>query len=78
MGYTIYRAVIDEGLIEEARHHVEWLLDITEEFIDPNIALFASHYICKPAGDRGGPRSGSHPLRHPRSIRACRLSPGRV
>ena len=27
------------------------LLDIAELFIGPNIALFASHYICKPAGD---------------------------
>src|SRR5437868_845741 len=27
------------------------LLDIAEQFIGPNIALFASHYICKPPGD---------------------------
>ncbi|MDW8367312.1 MAG: phytanoyl-CoA dioxygenase family protein [Abditibacteriales bacterium] len=27
------------------------LLDIVEAFIGPNIALFASHYICKPGGD---------------------------
>jgi ectoine hydroxylase-related dioxygenase (phytanoyl-CoA dioxygenase family) len=27
------------------------LLDIAEEFIGPDIALFASHYISKPAGD---------------------------
>ncbi|MCA9433030.1 MAG: phytanoyl-CoA dioxygenase family protein [Candidatus Omnitrophica bacterium] len=27
------------------------LLDIAEVFIGPNIALFASHYISKPAGD---------------------------
>jgi phytanoyl-CoA hydroxylase len=27
------------------------LLDIAQQFIGPNIALFASHYICKPAGD---------------------------
>lgn len=27
------------------------LLDIAERFIGPNIALFASHYICKPPGD---------------------------
>jgi phytanoyl-CoA hydroxylase len=27
------------------------LLDIAELFIGPNIALFASHYICKPPGD---------------------------
>ncbi len=27
------------------------LLDLVEPFIGPNIALFASHYICKPGGD---------------------------
>ncbi|MBI5093759.1 MAG: phytanoyl-CoA dioxygenase family protein [Candidatus Hydrogenedentes bacterium] len=27
------------------------LLDIAEQFIGPNIALFASHYICKPPYD---------------------------
>jgi phytanoyl-CoA hydroxylase len=27
------------------------LLDIVEAFIGPDIALFASHYICKPGGD---------------------------
>ncbi|MCS6777586.1 MAG: phytanoyl-CoA dioxygenase family protein [Chloroherpetonaceae bacterium] len=27
------------------------LLDIAEQFIGPNIALFASHYICKPPHD---------------------------
>ena len=27
------------------------LLDIAEQFIGANIALFASHYICKPPGD---------------------------
>jgi ectoine hydroxylase-related dioxygenase (phytanoyl-CoA dioxygenase family) len=27
------------------------LLDIAQQFIGPNIALFASHYICKPPGD---------------------------
>lgn len=27
------------------------LLDVAEQFVGPNIALFASHYICKPAGD---------------------------
>lgn len=27
------------------------LLDIAEAFLGPNIALFASHYICKPPGD---------------------------
>jgi ectoine hydroxylase-related dioxygenase (phytanoyl-CoA dioxygenase family) len=28
----------------------ERLLDIAEQFVGPDIALFASHYICKPAG----------------------------
>ena len=27
------------------------LLDIAQQFIGPDIALFASHYICKPPGD---------------------------
>lgn len=27
------------------------LLDVAEQFIGPNIALFASHYICKSPGD---------------------------
>ncbi|MFM7321155.1 MAG: phytanoyl-CoA dioxygenase family protein [Armatimonadota bacterium] len=27
------------------------LLDIAQQYIGPDIALFASHYICKPAGD---------------------------
>lgn len=27
------------------------LLDVAEQFVGPNIALFASHYICKPPGD---------------------------
>jgi phytanoyl-CoA hydroxylase len=27
------------------------LLDVAEAFLGPNIALFASHYICKPPGD---------------------------
>lgn len=27
------------------------LLDVAQEFIGPNIALFASHYLSKPAGD---------------------------
>jgi len=34
------------------------LLDIAEQFIGPNIALFASHYICKP------PREGQPVLWH--------------
>lgn len=29
----------------------ERLLDLVEPIIGPNIALFASHYICKPGGD---------------------------
>ena len=29
----------------------ERLLDIAEIFIGPDIALFASHYLCKPPGD---------------------------
>jgi ectoine hydroxylase-related dioxygenase (phytanoyl-CoA dioxygenase family) len=29
----------------------ERLLDIAQEYVGPNIALFASHYISKPAGD---------------------------
>jgi phytanoyl-CoA hydroxylase len=27
------------------------LLDVAQEFVGPNIALFASHYLSKPAGD---------------------------
>lgn len=82
-GYCIARNVLDEGLVSEARQHVQWLaerhpdvrpellghtfmthdpfwvrlisddrlLDIAEQFIGPNIALFASHYIAKPPFD---------------------------
>jgi len=78
-GYVIFREVLDADLIQEASHHVEWLmqrhpdhrpellhhylmtndpfwvrlisddrlLDIAELFVGPNIALFASHYLCK-------------------------------
>lgn len=78
-GYVIVRDVLDSALIEEARHHIDWLLernpgvrpesldvhlitqdafwvrlisddrllDVAEQFIGPNIALFASHYIAK-------------------------------
>ncbi|MGH7491980.1 MAG: phytanoyl-CoA dioxygenase family protein [bacterium] len=78
-GYAIFRKVLEAGLVEEARQHVDWLLqknpdtrpeqlhhflmtddpfwvrlisddrllDVAEQFIGPNIALFASHYICK-------------------------------
>jgi phytanoyl-CoA hydroxylase len=78
-GYVVVRDVLDTRLIEEAREHVDWLLeknpgtrpeqlhhnlmrddpfwvrlvgddrllDIAEQFIGPNIALFASHYIAK-------------------------------
>jgi len=27
------------------------ILDLVEPILGPNIALFASHYICKPGGD---------------------------
>jgi ectoine hydroxylase-related dioxygenase (phytanoyl-CoA dioxygenase family) len=79
-GYVIFPKVLDQDLIEEARRHVDWLLqkhpdlrpeqlgnnlmtrdafwvrlirddrllDIAEQFIGPNIALHASHYIAKP------------------------------
>lgn len=78
-GYVIARNVLDSGLIQEARTHIEWLLakhpdlrgeqlghtlvqndpfwvrlisddrllNVAEQFIGPNIALFASHYIAK-------------------------------
>lgn len=49
---------------EALHHHLMWddpfwirlisdprLLDLVEGIIGPNIALFASHYICKPGGD---------------------------
>ncbi len=36
----------------------ERLLDVAEQFIGPNIALFASHYICKP------PKTGRAVLWH--------------
>jgi phytanoyl-CoA hydroxylase len=80
-GFVLFRNVVDAGLIEEARTHVEWLqarhpnlrgeelghtlmskdpfwvrlisddrlVDIAELFVGPNIGLFASHYISKPA-----------------------------
>jgi ectoine hydroxylase-related dioxygenase (phytanoyl-CoA dioxygenase family) len=79
-GYVIFRDVLDQDLIAEARDHLDWLmkkhpdlrperlnyslvpndpfwvrlvsddrlLDIAEQFIGPNIGLFASHYIAKP------------------------------
>jgi phytanoyl-CoA hydroxylase len=79
-GYVVVRRVIDADLIEEARGHVDWLmnkhadtrpealghtlmrddpfwvrlvsddrlLDVAEQFVGPDIALFASHYIAKP------------------------------
>lgn len=81
-GYVIFRDVLDDHLVAEAREHFEWLrrrnpgrrpedlntdlvvgdpfwvrlagderlLDIAETFLGPDIALFASHYICKPPG----------------------------
>ncbi|UVI28767.1 phytanoyl-CoA dioxygenase family protein [Paenibacillus spongiae] len=82
-GYAVFRGVLDEELMREAKAHIEWLiakypekrpeqmshdlvandpfwvrlisderlLDIAEQFIGPDIALFASHYISKPAYD---------------------------
>lgn len=79
-GYVIVRNVLDEGLVAEARDHIEWLLeknpgvrpenlghhymtkdafwvrlvsddrllDVAEQFIGPDLGLFASHYIAKP------------------------------
>ncbi|OQA47503.1 MAG: Phytanoyl-CoA dioxygenase (PhyH) [Chloroflexi bacterium ADurb.Bin325] len=78
-GWVAAHAVVDEGLMAEARSHVDWLLakhpgvrpeqlhhhlmtndpfwvrlisdprllDVVEQFIGPDIALFASHYIAK-------------------------------
>ncbi len=78
-GYCIFRNVLDEALLAEAREHIDWLcrkfpdtrpenldfwamegdafwvrlvaddrlLDVAQEFIGPDIALFASHYIAK-------------------------------
>ena len=89
-GYAIFRSVIDQDLVQEARNHVEWLieknpdlrpeqfhhplmrndpfwvrlvsdqrlLDVAQQFIGPDIALFSSHYICKP------PRDGQPVLWH--------------
>jgi ectoine hydroxylase-related dioxygenase (phytanoyl-CoA dioxygenase family) len=89
-GYVVVRNVIDAGLVEETRRHIDWLrekhptlrpeqlhnwlmkddpfwvrlvgderlLDIAEQFVGPNIALFASHYIAKP------PRDGQAVLWH--------------
>ena len=82
-GYTIFKNVIDNHLLQEASEHVSWLikknpdlrpeqlhhhlitddpfwvrlisdvrlLNIVEAFIGQNIALYASHYICKPPCD---------------------------
>lgn len=82
-GYAIVRDVVDAGVIQEARNHVDWLLrmypdlrpeslgtrlvagdpfwvrlvsddrllDVAEQFIGPNIALFASHWLAKPPYD---------------------------
>jgi hypothetical protein len=79
-GYVIYRRVLDQGLVDEASGHVDWLqakhpelrpeqlhhtlladdpfwvrvvsdprlVDIAQSFVGPDVALFASHYICKP------------------------------
>lgn len=80
-GYLMFPDVLDAGLMQEAKEHVDWLinknpdlrpenlhtnlihddpfwlrlvsddrlLDIAQAFVGPDIALFASHYICKPA-----------------------------
>lgn len=82
-GYSTVPNAIDDTLVDEARDHIDWLLeqnpdkrpeeltqdlvptdpfwvrlvsddrllDIVEEFIGPDIALFSSHYIAKPPGD---------------------------
>lgn len=79
-GYVVVKGVVDAALVEEARNHVDWLLeknpdkrpeelghtlmqddpfwvrlvsddrllDVAEQFVGSNIALFASHYIAKP------------------------------
>jgi ectoine hydroxylase-related dioxygenase (phytanoyl-CoA dioxygenase family) len=79
-GYVLVRGLVDTALIDEARNHVDWLLekhpdkrpealghtlmqddpfwvrlvsddrllDVAEQFVGPDIALFASHYIAKP------------------------------
>jgi phytanoyl-CoA hydroxylase len=89
-GYVVVRNVIDLGLVEEVRRHIDWLreknpglrpeqlghllmqhdpfwvrlvgderlLDVAEQFLGENIALFASHYIAKP------PRDGQPVLWH--------------
>ena len=89
-GYVLAPGVIDRSLVEEARRHVDWLLernpglrpeqlhhdlmkddpfwvrlvsdprllDIVEQFLGPDIALFASHYIAK------RPRDGQAVLWH--------------
>jgi ectoine hydroxylase-related dioxygenase (phytanoyl-CoA dioxygenase family) len=82
-GFVVARSVIDRGLIEEGRAHVDWLmkkhpgarpehlghtllatdpfwvrlisdprlLDVAEQFVGSDLALFASHYIAKPPRD---------------------------
>ena len=89
-GYVVAHDVLDIELIEEARRHVDWLLertpgvrpeqlhhdlmrddpfwvrlisdprllDVVEQFLGPDIALFASHYIAK------RPRDGQAVLWH--------------
>ncbi len=89
-GYVIARNVIDPGLVDEVRTHIDWLmarhpelrpeqlghtlmhkdafwvrlisdprlLDVAQQFIGTNIALFASHYIAK------RPRDGQAVLWH--------------
>ncbi len=82
-GYAIVRDVLDANLVQEARDHVEWLLqkypdlrpellgtrfvagdpfwvrlvsddrllDVAQQFIGEDIALFASHWLAKPPYD---------------------------
>jgi hypothetical protein len=82
-GFSTVERAVDPFLVEEARDHVDWLLeqnpdrrpedlghdlvrddpfwvrlvsddrllDVVEEFVGPDVALFASHYIAKPPGE---------------------------
>ena len=45
-GYVIARDPFMHRLVGDER-----LVDIAEQFLGPNIALFAAHYIAKPPGD---------------------------
>lgn len=78
-GYVVVRNVLDSDLVNEAKDHIDWLLeknpdlrpeqldhhlvtqdafwvrlvsddrllDVAEQFLGPDLALFASHYIAK-------------------------------